>query len=129
MNEILTEHDVNQYSPLTLAFYGDSVYERLTRRHIVLSANMPPSKLHEIKVSKVCASFQSAALERIMPLLDEKEISVVKRGRNATGNTIPKSSGAVEYRRATGLEALFGYLDLLGRTDRLDELFTLIISE
>lgn len=128
MDRIMTEHEVNQYSPLTLAFLGDSVYEKLVREHIILSANMPAAKLHEIKVKKVCASYQSEALEKLMPLLDEKETAVVKRGRNATGNTIPKSSNAVEYRRATGFEALFGYLDLLGRTDRIEQLFSLIID-
>lgn len=128
MESILTEHEVNQYSPLTLAFYGDSVYERLVRQYIVLNANMPASKLHELKVKKVCASYQSDALERILPYLDEKETAVVKRGRNATGNNVPKSSNAVDYRRATGFEALFGYLDLLGRTERIQQLFEIIID-
>lgn len=128
MDGILTEHEVNQYSPLTLAFYGDSVYERLVRKHIVLNANMPASKLHELKVKKVCASYQSDALEKLLPHLDEKETAVVKRGRNATGNNVPKSSNAVEYRRATGFEALFGYLDLLGRNERIEQLFEIIID-
>lgn len=129
MNKILTEHEVNQYSPLALAFLGDSVYEKLVREHIILTANMPAAKLHEQKIKKVCASYQSGALEKLFPLLDEKETAIVKRGRNATGNTVPKSSNAIEYRRATGLEALFGYLDLLGRTERIKELFNLIIDE
>ena len=128
MDGILTEHEVNQYSPLTLAFYGDSVYERLVRQHIVLNANMPASKLHELKVKKVCASYQSDALEKLLPHIDEKETAVVKRGRNATGNNVPKSSNAVDYRRATGFEALFGYLDLLGRSERIQELFEIIID-
>lgn len=128
MKKILTEHEVDQYSPLTLAFLGDSVYERMVREHIVLSANMPAAKLHEIKIKKVCAAYQSAALEKLMPLLDEKETSVVKRGRNATGNTVPKSSSTGDYRRATGFEALFGYLDLLGRQERLEQLFDVIID-
>lgn len=128
MNRVLTEHEVNQYSPLALAFLGDSVYEKLVREHIILSANMPAAKLHELKVKKVCAAFQSEALEKLLPILDEKETAVAKRGRNATGNTVPKSSNAVEYRRATGLEALFGYLDLLGKNDRISELFSIIID-
>ncbi len=128
MNRILTEHEANQYSPLTLAFLGDSVYEKLVREYIVIDANMPASKLHELKVKKVCASYQSEALDKIFPLLDEKETAVVKRGRNATGNTVPKSSNAIDYRRATGLESLFGYLDLLGRDERIEELFNLIID-
>lgn len=128
MKKLMSEHEVNQYSPLTLAFLGDSVYEKLVREHIVLNANMPASKLHELKIKKVCAAYQSDALEKVMGLLDEKETAVVKRGRNATGNTVPKSSNAVEYRRATGLECLFGYLDLLGRNERLEQLFDIIID-
>ena len=129
MSRILTEREVNQYSPLALAFLGDSVYEKLVRECIVLSANMPASKLHDLKVKKVCASFQSEALDKIMPLLDTKEIAIVKRGRNATGNTVPKSSNAIEYRRATGLECLFGYLDLLGKAERIEHLFNIIIDK
>lgn len=129
MSRILTEHEVNQYSPLALAFLGDSVYEKLVREHIILTANMSAAKLHDYKIKKVCAAYQSQALDRLFPILDEKETAVVKRGRNATGNTVPKSSNPAEYRRATGLEALFGYLDLLGRYDRIEELFSLIIDE
>ena len=129
MSRILTEREVNQYSPLALAFLGDSVYEKLVRECIVLSANMPASKLHDLKVKKVCASFQSESLDKIMPLLDTKEIAIVKRGRNATGNTVPKSSNAIEYRRATGLECLFGYLDLLGKAERIEQLFNIIIDK
>lgn len=128
MEKKLTEHEANQYSPLALAFLGDSVYERLVREHLLLTANMPASALHELKIQKVCAAFQSKALERLFPVLDEKETAVVKRGRNATGNSIPKNSNAAEYRRATGFEALFGYLDLLGKYDRLEQLFKIIIN-
>ncbi len=126
MNRTLTEREVNQYSPLALAFMGDSVYEQLVREKIIVSANMPASKLHCLKVSRVCAEYQSKALEKILPFLDEKETTIVKRGRNATGNTVPKHSRAVDYRRATALECLFGYLHLLGKAERIDELFQII---
>lgn len=126
MKENLTERDVNQYSPLSLAFLGDSVYEQLVREKILLSANMPASKLHKLKVSRVCAEYQSRAVEVIMQVLTEKEQAVLKRGRNATGNTVPKHASAVDYRRATGLECLFGYLHLLGEEQRICELFELI---
>lgn len=126
MNKILTEREVNQYSPLVLAFLGDSIYEQLVREKIIFAANMPASKMHALKVCRVCAEYQSKALEKIMPLLDEKETAVVKRGRNATGNTVPKHSSTADYRRATALECLFGYLHLLGREERIDELFQII---
>lgn len=126
MNRTLTEREVNQYSPLALAFLGDSVYEQLIREKIILLANMPASKLHSLKVSRVCAEYQSKALEKILPFLNEKETAIVKRGRNATGNTVPKHSSAADYRRATALECLFGYLYLLGKAERIDELFQII---
>ena len=84
---------------------------------------MPVKKLHSAAVEKVRASFQSKAVEEILPLLDEDELAVFKRGRNATGNTVPKSSDPVEYRRAPALETLFGYLFLLGNSERIVELF------
>lgn len=84
---------------------------------------MPVKKLHSAAVEKVRAAFQSKAVDVILPLLDEDELAIFKRGRNATGNTVPKSSDPVEYRRATGLEALFGYLFLLGNSERMVELF------
>lgn len=70
MNKILTEREVNQYSPLALAFLGDSIYEQLVREKIIFAANMPASKMHALKVCRVCAEYQSKALEKIMPLLD-----------------------------------------------------------
>ncbi len=126
--EVLTidKKDANQYSPLTLAFLGDAVYERLVRERLVLTANMPVKKLHAEAVERVRASYQSKAVEIIMPLLNEEEETVLKRGRNATGNTVPKSSNPVEYRRATALEALFGYLQLTENYKRMVELFDII---
>lgn len=127
-NNILTERDVNMYSPLSLAFLGDSVYDTLVREYLLRIANMPVSKLHSAKVQLVCAEFQSEAYERLMEYLTEKELAVLKRGRNATGNTVPKHADAVEYRRATAVECLMGYLYLLGQNERISELFTIIMQ-
>lgn len=126
--EFLTGREVNTYSPLSLAFLGDSVYDTLVREHLLRIANMPVSKLHSAKIKLVCAEFQSAAYEKLAEVLDEKELAVLKRGRNATGNTVPKHADAVEYRRATAIECLFGYLFLLGRNDRIYELFSVMID-
>ncbi len=122
----MTEREVNQYSPLSLAFLGDGVYELLVREKILFAANLPAAKLHSIKVARVCAEYQSRAVDVIMPVLTEKEQTMLKRGRNATGNTIPKHSSTADYRRATALECLFGYLYLMGETERIKELFELI---
>lgn len=122
------QNDINPklYSPLGLAYMGDVVYEMMVREKIVLSANMPVNRLHKTAVSWVCASAQSKAIELIMDMLTEEEIAMFKRGRNANGNHVPKNANAVEYRRATGFETLFGFLYLSGKIDRLKELFEYI---
>ena len=118
-----------QYSPLALAFMGDCVYEQFVREHIVLQANTAVSKLHAAATKKVCAVFQSAAYDVILPVLDETETAVLKRGRNATGCSAPKSANIIDYRRATAVECLFGFLHLTGRRERLEALMKLILSE
>lgn len=122
----IDKHEVNQYSPLTLAFLGDAVYEQLVRERLVLTANMPVKKLHKEAVEKVRAAFQSKAVDVISPLLTKDEAEIMKRGRNATSNTVPKSSNPIEYRRATSLESLFGYLELIGDNERIAEIFEFI---
>lgn len=126
MNKPLSALEAKQYSPLALAFLGDSVYEIMMRKHILLSANMPASELHALKIKRVCAAYQAAAADIIMPILTEEEISVYKRGRNATGNSVPKNGNAADYHKATGLESLFGFLYLKGDNARLNELFDII---
>ena len=126
--DYLTEREANSYSPLTLAFLGDSVYDTYIREYLLRQANMPVAKLHSAKIRLVCAEFQSMAYELVADKLTEQELAVLKRGRNATGNTVPKHADAAEYRRATALECLFGYLYLTGRNERIRELFELIIN-
>jgi len=105
-------------SPLTLAFVGDGVYGLMVREHLACEANRPVGTLHKASVDLVRAEAQSAAMERLLPLLSEAEEAVFRRGRNAH-----TSRNSPEYHRATGLEALFGYLYLDGQRDRLRELF------
>lgn len=120
--------DPKLLSPGTLAFLGDAVYELFVRQQLVETANMPVNKLHLLAVEKVRASFQSNAYSIIEPQLTEEEQTIWKRGRNANGVKAPKHADPVEYRRATGLETLFGYLFLQGKMDRLEELFQIILS-
>lgn len=128
MNKPLSTIDAKQYSPLALAFLGDSVYEIMVREHVLLSANMPASKLHALKIKRVCAAYQAAAIDLIMPELTDEEITVYKRGRNATGNSVPKNGNAADYHKATGFESLFGYLHLIGEKERLQTLFDIIVQ-
>lgn len=125
-NEQLTEKEAAAFSPNILAFYGDSVYEVLVRRYVVLRHQTNAGRLHELAVERVRASFQSEAVNVIEPILTEREADILRRGRNAGGVSIPKSAKPSEYRRATALEALFGYLSLTGQEKRLNELFSVI---
>ncbi len=124
----LTEHEINSYSPLTLAFLGDSVYETLVREYLLRKANMPVSKLHAMKVKLVCAEFQSAAFDSVAGKLSENELAILRRGRNAKGISVPKHAETAEYRKATAIEALFGYLYLAGKSERMYELFDVMIK-
>ena len=109
----------NTYSPLVLAYIGDAIYEAYVRCSIVSTANMPVHKLHKTATGFVKAKAQSDLMEKMMPLLTEEEMAVFKRGRNAKSATTPKHADIVDYRRATGLEALIGYLYIVGKKDRL----------
>ena len=123
MAEKLTEREAAAFSPNILAFYGDSVYEVMVRRLVIMHHQTNAGRLHELAVERVRASFQSDAVGIIEPLLTESEADILRRGRNAGGISVPKSAKPSEYRRATALETLFGYLSLIGAEDRLDELF------
>lgn len=120
--------DPKRLSPLTLAFVGDSVFDLLVREMLVCQANRSANRLHKLAVERVCASAQSDAVRKLLDggLLTDEEIAVLKRGRNAHTNHLPKNASEQEYHYATALETLFGYLYLAGRTQRLRELFSLI---
>lgn len=118
----LPENDLKTYSPLTLAYIGDAIYDLVIRTLIVESGNAPASKLHKRATRMVQASAQAELFHLIEDRLSKEEMSVYKRGRNAKSFTSSKNTGIVEYRIATGLEALIGYLYLTDRTDRMLEL-------
>ena len=119
--------NVKILSPSVLAFVGDAVYGLYVRTHLA-SVNRPSGELHKLSVEWVKASSQAKAYKVIEQSLTEEEIAVFKRGRNFhTGNT-PKSATGGEYHTATGLECVFGYLYLSGKTERAEELFNLIVD-
>ena len=120
--------DVNNLSPLTLAFVGDTVFDLFVREMLVCQANRSVNKLHKCATEYVKASAQCEIVGRLMPHLTEKEVSVFKRGRNAHSNTSAKNAGIVDYRHATGFEALVGYLYLKDETTRLTELLNEVIK-
>lgn len=118
--------NAKELSPLNLAFIGDCVYEMLVRETLVAEANRPVNELHRESVKFVSAKAQTAAFKKIEPLLTEEETAVFKRGRNAKTGHQPKSASVGEYHCATGVEALFGYLYLFGRNERIKYLFDAI---
>lgn len=120
--------DIHSLSPLTLAFVGDSVYDLLVRQHLVTLANYPVKELNKMKVTLVNCKSQADSAKLILDSLTDDELDVYKRGRNVKVNSASKHSSIADYHSATGLEALFGYLYLSGNTDRIKELFLLILK-
>lgn len=121
--------DINTYSPLTLAYIGDGIYDLVIRTLVVGAGNTRASRLHRETSRVVKAPAQSAAMEVIEPLLTEEEHRIYLRGRNAKSATAAKNASIAEYRRATGFEALMGYLYLTDRTERMLELMELAWKE
>ncbi len=113
------ETDVRSYSPLTLAYIGDAVYEVIIRTVVVERANRAANELHKRTVIFVQAGTQAAMIEALLEELTEDEEAVYKRGRNAKSYTVPKNASIQNYRKATGFEALVGYLYLTGQTGRM----------
>ena len=114
--------DVRAYSPLTLAYIGDGIYELVIRSIVVERANRSANDLHKKTTRYVKAPAQSAMIEALLPELTEDEEAVYRRGRNAKSYTTAKNASVADYRRATGFEALMGYLYLTGQTDRMLDL-------
>ena len=121
--------DYKQYGALALAYMGDSVFEIIVRKKLMEKANMPVNTLHKMAKKYVSAAGQSEIFKKIESVLTEEEMGVYKRGRNSKPYTKAKNASVEDYSRATGVEALFGYLYLMERLDRLDELSQYIFSE
>jgi len=113
------EVDVRAYSPLTLAYIGDAVYEMVIRTVIVERANKAANELHKKAVKYVQAATQSAMIMALQDILTEDELAVFKRGRNSKSNTSAKNASITDYRKATGFEALIGFLYLMDDMDRV----------
>ena len=127
----LDKQDICSYSPLTLAYIGDAVYELVIRSMILTEGNAPVNKLHKRSSGLVKAETQAKICKMFLEkeLLTEDELRIYKRGRNAQSYTKAKNASMVDYRMATGFEALIGYLYLLGKSDRMMELIGLGLTE
>lgn len=120
---------IRAISNLGLAHLGDGVFELMVRSWLCLHGKATNKGLHRATVYYVAAPAQARAAEKIIPILTGEEQDVFRRGRNTSPHTVPKAASREEYQTATAVEALFGYLYLLGRTERLNELFDLMMGE
>lgn len=127
INRELSKEDIVMLSPLQLAYVGDAVYELLVRTYL-LKNKIPVNKLHKTTISYVKAEAQANIVHALDDKLNEKEKSMVKKGRNAKSNTVPKNADLIDYKYATGFETLFGYLYLTKQDNRINELFEEIID-
>ena len=125
MHEIFNveEVDVRTYSPLTLAYIGDCVYDLIIKSLVIGNGNKQVNKMHKETSSLVQAATQSLMMRKLQDLLTDEERAVYKRGRNAQTSNTPKKSSVADYHSATGLESLFGYLYVSNQMERIEELF------
>ena len=119
---------IRAISTLGLAHLGDGVFELMVRSWLCLHGKATSKGLHKATVRYVAAPAQAKAVEKILPLLTEEEGDVFRRGRNTSPHSIPQNASRADYQAATGLEALFGWLWLQGRTERLNELFAVMME-
>ncbi|MBR2929494.1 MAG: ribonuclease III [Oscillospiraceae bacterium] len=125
----LTDDTIREISSIGLAHLGDAVYELLVRAWLCEQGKATGKGLHRATVEMVKAPAQAARVERILPLLSEEEMGVFRRGRNANVHNIPRNASRSDYQKATALEALFGYLYLQNKQERINELFDQMLGE
>ena len=124
----MSHGDILNISSLGLAHVGDGVFELMVRSWLCLHGKVTSKGLHKATVGYVSAPSQAEMAERILPILSEEESEVFRRGRNTAPHSVPKASSRGQYQTATALEALFGWLWVQGRMDRLNELFSLMMD-
>ena len=125
----LSRQDINAISNLGLAHMGDCVFEILCRAYLCAKGGKNVGNLHRDTINMVKATSQAKFADKLLPHLNEEELSWYRRGKNSHVHAVPKSATPAEYAKATGLEALFGALWLLGRTERINELFNAVMNE
>ena len=123
------KQDLLKMSNLGLAYLGDAVYEVMVRSWLCLHGKATNKGLHKAAITYVSAPAQAQRCQKFLPLLTEEEQDVFRRGRNSHTAAVPKGASIGEYHTATALEALFGWLYLNGRTDRLNELFAIMMED
>ena len=125
----MTDSEIQGISMLGLAHMGDAVFELMVRAWLCQNGRATAKGLHRAAVTYVSAGAQARVADRLMASLTEEEAAVYRRGRNARVHSVPRGATPGEYHAATGFETLFGYLYLKGRTDRLNQLFEIAVSD
>ena len=125
----MTKAEIDAISNLGLAHMGDCVYEMLVRAYLCAEGNKTVAQLHKQTISMVKATYQAAFVDKMLPLLTEEEMTYYRRGKNSHVHAVPKSATPAQYAKATGLEAMFGYLFLSGQKNRANEIFNLVMQE
>ena len=125
----MPKKEIDAISNIGLAHMGDCVYEILVRAHLCAQGRKTVQQLHQQTIQMVKATFQAKFVDKMLPILTEEELAYYRRGKNAHPHGIPKSATPAEYAKATGLEALFGYLFLSGQKERANEIFQIVMKE
>ena len=125
----MSKQDINSISNLGLAHIGDCVFELLCRSYLCAAGRKNVGQLHKETVQMVKAPTQAEYVEKLLPHLTEEELAYYRRGKNSQVHAVPKGATPAQYAKATGLEALFGALYLSGQTERLNELFHVLIEK
>ena len=125
----MTKAQIDAISNLGLAHMGDCVYEMLVRSYLCAEGNKTVAQLHKQTITMVKATYQAAFVDKMLPLLSEDEMTYYRRGKNSHVHAVPKSATPAQYAKATGLEAMFGYLFLSGKKERANEIFNLVMKE
>ena len=125
----MTKAQIDAISNLGLAHMGDCVYEMLVRAYLCAQGNKTVTQLHKQTITMVKATYQAEFVDKMLPLLTEDEMTYYRRGKNSHVHAVPKSATPAQYAKATGLEAMFGYLFLSGQKNRANEIFNLVMQE
>ena len=125
----MTKAEIDAISNLGLAHMGDCVYEMLVRAYLCSQGNKTVAQLHKQTITMVKATYQAAFVDKMLPLLNEEEMTHYRRGKNSHVHAVPKSATPAQYAKATGVETLFGYLFLSGQKERANEIFNLVMEK
>ena len=125
----MSKAEIDAISNLGLAHMGDCVYEMLVRAYLCAQGNKTVAQLHKQTITMVKATYQAEFVDKMLPLLTEDEMTYYRRGKNSHVHAVPKSATPAQYAKATGLEAMFGYLFLSGNKERANEIFNLVMKD